>query len=373
MLQFDEVEDHARRELKDAVLAANLWYVRCQKAFAQGQRRMLARACEWIASQWGMHASYTAEELARALGALVIEEEWNGLPTPSEGNALAEVADLGPLLSDHDRLTRELREADSGYSLLCEEVDRQEAEVSDLRAKLREERAKADCGAVGPEPCRVEPPCMTCWALKHYREADDLRARLAELQRENERLKKETRNLAACGNCREEVAKAEAALAAERERRERLEKALAHYQRHSDGCDYGGGEEQCPGTPDFAPCRYHQAREALRPAAPSAQHVEMDEGESCSCGWTSHTKAWRAHAAHMRRRGETTSENSLHRSEQPDLPLGHEFEPCPSLMPDGFPARFCVLKSPKQTECHFWHLHPAHYCGQPESAHRRKP
>ena len=75
MLQFDEVEDHARRELKDAVLAANLWYVRCQKAFAQGQRRMLARACEWIASQWGMHASYTAEELARALGALVIEEE----------------------------------------------------------------------------------------------------------------------------------------------------------------------------------------------------------------------------------------------------------------------------------------------------------
>jgi hypothetical protein len=36
-------------------------------------------------------------------------------------------------------------------------------------------------------------------------------------------------------------------------------------------------------------------------------------------------------------------------------------------------ARFCVLKSPKQTECHFWHLHPAHYCGQPESAHRRKP
>lgn len=155
MLQFDEVEDHARRELKDAVLAANLWYVRCQKAFAQGQRRMLARACEWIASQWGMHASYTAEELARALGALVIEEEWNGLPTPSEG-------------------------------------------------------------------------------MRGF--------------------------------------------------------------------------------------------------------VELGKG-----------------------------------SEQPDLPLEHEFEPCPSLMPDGFPARFCMLTSPTQTECHFWQLHPARYCGLPESAHRRKP
>lgn len=154
------------------------------------------------------------------------------------------------------------------------------------------------------------------------------------------------------------LADTEIELVAERERAEKLEKALLDLLAHHDAtADVYGFSRSCGATT--------AAREALRPAAPSAQHVEMDEGESCSCGWTSHTKAWRAHAAHMRRCGETTSENSL--------PLGHEFEPCPSLMPDGFPARFCVLKSPKQTECHFWHLHPAHYCGQPESAHRRKP
>lgn len=37
-------------------------------------------------------------------------------------------------------------------------------------------------------------------------------------------------------------------------------------------------------------------------------HAEQGDGDRCSCGWTSHTKAWRAHAAHMRRRGFTTVE-----------------------------------------------------------------
>jgi hypothetical protein len=40
------------------------------------------------------------------------------------------------------------------------------------------------------------------------------------------------------------------------------------------------------------------------------KHVEQGDGDCCSCGWTSHTKAWRAHAAHMARRGESTSQKN---------------------------------------------------------------
>lgn len=36
-------------------------------------------------------------------------------------------------------------------------------------------------------------------------------------------------------------------------------------------------------------------------------HIEKAGGEACSCGWTSHTKAWRAHAAIMRKRGQSVS------------------------------------------------------------------
>lgn len=75
MLQFDAVEEQARRELRDAVLAANLWHLRCKEAYVRGQRRMLARACEWISTQWGAHASYTSEELAEELGKLGCEPE----------------------------------------------------------------------------------------------------------------------------------------------------------------------------------------------------------------------------------------------------------------------------------------------------------
>lgn len=63
--------------------------------------------------------------------------------------------------------------------------------------------------------------------------------------------------------------------------------------------------------------------------------------------------------------GEIAKQDAPKQAEQPD----HEFVWCPSMEPEGMPARFCVLSSPKHNECHYWYRHPARYCGLPESAH----
>lgn len=183
----------------------------------------------------------------------------------------------------------------------------------------------------------------SCGVLGHYYDPCDIRLlldKVRELGEEIERLKSENVTLLADVDDLTTVKRLRSELAVERERSERLEKALESIESEMRGKSY----------------MRETAREALRPATPEPPSSEK---RRCDCPVPD--------CQHHRGLA------SYPDSEQPDLPLGHKFVPCPSLMPDGFPARFCVLTSPTQTECHFWQLHPARYCGLPESAHRRKP
>lgn len=163
-----------------------------------------------------------------------------------------------------------------------------------------------------------------------------LKAENAELRRENERLHKNIDiNL-------ELLEKAEAALAAERAQRERMEKAgerliawtQAGKSRGATGHDWADQSDRDRDIAAF--------REALRPAAPGP----TPSVKRCDCPVPDcqHHRGLILYPAAG--------------SEQPDLPLGHEFvagHPHPAYQ------SYCALRG-------IFGL-----CGQPESVHRRKP
>jgi len=237
------------------------------------------------------------------------------------------IGSLRMLLSDHDRLTRELREArkdtpTADAVIWRQEANKQarradlaEAEAADLRAKLDAEKAESErlrglflsmcdsrdawikqCDAAEARLAELQRIINDDGSLTtHEEHVDILRDAMsalngiAELQRENERLKSEATGweLAmhdSMTRTTERAEKAEAALAAEREWRERLEKAL---RRIADD-DMTRAEphpefilrDDGPLPNDAPQFTYHRdtprslAREALRPAAQEPQPSE---------------------------------------------------------------------------------------------------
>ena len=52
----------------------------------------------------------------------------------------------------------------------------------ELEAKLADALVKADCGATTPEPCRLSPPCLTCYTVAKEAEVERLREAITGLR-----------------------------------------------------------------------------------------------------------------------------------------------------------------------------------------------
>ena len=80
----------------------------------------------------------------------------------------------------HEEMRAKLAEAQAEF-LSWNEAQASGREL-ELEAKLADALVKADCGATTPEPCRLSPPCLTCYTVAKEAEVERLREAITGLR-----------------------------------------------------------------------------------------------------------------------------------------------------------------------------------------------